>query len=321
MTVRHVHQLYPRLLSLVLACLHPFVVNAHTEEWLGEKRAMVAMRMIGHEVLQHIGDSTSRVLPIEKVNDQYKIPFEKEFGFDPADMMAIIDRVMRESQIGMGYMVEVEQCETQAVVHSFWLNNIDQPPLTPCAGRVLPKDCYQLFISLLELPPGSPTISSVEFDSSAVIAASERYSEAAPISPSPLSNSGTYALFLILIVLLIAGMGYVLRKKEPVLQNPYMVHIGNFQFDKRNMTLSFEDKEVELSNKETELLTLLHTSANEPITREIMLQEVWGDEGHYVGRTLDVFISKLRKKLQADTNVKIVNIRGVGYKLVMNESA
>jgi len=49
------------------------------------------------------------------------------------------------------------------------------------------------------------------------------------------------------------------------------------------------------------------------------LANVWGDQGDYVGRTLDVFISKLRKKLEADTNVRIVNIRGVGYKLVLGE--
>ena len=84
------------------------------------------------------------------------------------------------------------------------------------------------------------------------------------------------------------------------------------------MALSFEDNRVELSNKEAELLSLLHTYANAPVEREVILQRVWGDEGDYVGRTLDVFISKLRKKLEADASVKIVNIRGIGYKLLMD---
>ena len=57
---------------------------------------------------------------------------------------------------------------------------------------------------------------------------------------------------------------------------------------------------------------------NKPIAREDILQRIWGDEGDYVGRTLDVFISKLRKKLAADASLKIVNLRGVGYKLVMD---
>ena len=62
---------------------------------------------------------------------------------------------------------------------------------------------------------------------------------------------------------------------------------------------------------------MLYEKLNETVEKEVILKEVWGDEGDYVGRTLDVFISKLRKKLEADPNVKIVNIRGVGYKLVV----
>ena len=52
--------------------------------------------------------------------------------------------------------------------------------------------------------------------------------------------------------------------------------------------------------------------------RDVILNMVWGDEGDYIGRTVDVFISKLRKKLEFDSKVKIVNVRGVGYKLVMD---
>jgi DNA-binding response OmpR family regulator len=58
---------------------------------------------------------------------------------------------------------------------------------------------------------------------------------------------------------------------------------------------------------------------DETIEREKILNVVWGDEGDYVGRTLDVFISKLRKKFSGDENVKIINVRGVGYKLMLSE--
>jgi len=60
----------------------------------------------------------------------------------------------------------------------------------------------------------------------------------------------------------------------------------------------------------------LPNAVNTTVEREVILNIVWGDEGDYVGRTLDVFISKLRKKLEVDSSIKIVNIRGVGYKLV-----
>ena len=110
---------------------------------------------------------------------------------------------------------------------------------------------------------------------------------------------------------------YYFRVKNNENDNPDLIAIGASRFDKKNMALSIADKRIELSHKEADLLSLLHSSANNPIDREVILKQVWGDQGHYVGRTLDVFISKLRKKLEADSTVKIVNIRGVGYKLVM----
>jgi len=64
---------------------------------------------------------------------------------------------------------------------------------------------------------------------------------------------------------------------------------------------------------------ILHKNRNTVIEREKLLSEVWADEGGYVGRTLDVFISKLRKRLEGDPSLKIVNIRGVGYKLIVSE--
>ena len=66
------------------------------------------------------------------------------------------------------------------------------------------------------------------------------------------------------------------------------------------------------------MLLLLYHAVNTTVEREVILKDIWADDGDYIGRTLDVFISKLRKKLEDDTNVKIVNIRGIGYKLVLN---
>jgi DNA-binding response OmpR family regulator len=93
--------------------------------------------------------------------------------------------------------------------------------------------------------------------------------------------------------------------------------IGVYKFDTVNSVLLTQQGKVSFSAKESELLQLLNNNANVTIEREVILKTVWGDDGDYIGRTLDVFISKLRKKLEANTNLKIVNIRGVGYKLVI----
>ncbi len=105
--------------------------------------------------------------------------------------------------------------------------------------------------------------------------------------------------------------------RSPV--NPNLINLGKYRFDKLNSELIIEEQRIELTSKESDLLLLLYEMVNATVEREVLLNKVWGDEGDYIGRTLDVFISKLRKKLEFDTNVKIVNVRGVGYKLVLNQ--
>jgi len=287
----------------------PLVANSAKEESIDEKRNKVAMRMIGHEILTNLGDSESRIMPIEKIDDHYKISFEFKFEFDPDDIVSIIDRVMVQTKIAYNYLVEVEQCETEEVVHSYAIG----VGMAPCRGRVLPKDCYSLLITILD---GTTYDSSSNSSTSKKLPSVDSFLTSSEANASNLFKSP----FLIIPLLFLVGfIGYFFKKKNPVEIDPNLVLIGASQFDKRNMALSFEDKKIELSNKEAELLSLLHTSANAPIERDVILQRVWGDEGDYVGRTLDVFISKLRKKLEADASVKIVNIRGIGYKLVMDE--
>ena len=84
------------------------------------------------------------------------------------------------------------------------------------------------------------------------------------------------------------------------------------------MILSLKAQKIELSAKEADLLLLFVQNENETLERAFMLNQIWGDEGDYVGRTLDVFISKLRKKIAADPSLKIVNVRGVGYRFVIS---
>ena len=109
---------------------------------------------------------------------------------------------------------------------------------------------------------------------------------------------------------------YFYSPKKDALQSEDLISIGDYLFDNTKMTLLYKGDIVELSSKETDLLFLLHSHKNQVVERETILQIVWGDEGGYVGRTLDVFVSKLRKKLAEDSTIKIVNIRGVGYKMI-----
>ena len=300
---------YQQLIFLVFVSFFPFLGFSNTDEAITEKRIRVAMRMIGHEVLLCLGDSDSRVLPIEKHEEHYKIPFEFNFGFDPDDMINIITDVMAKTGISSNYLAEVEQCETKDVVHSFEVGNAAYSNFNACGGRVLPKDCYNLLITVLDAQKTNSESHSETSDTSDL--------KSSPITKEFSSDSFSFTSVLMIPMLILIGfIGWFVRKKNPEKTDPNCILIGATSFDKRNRTLSFENKRIELSHKEGELLSFLYDNVNMPLNREEILQKVWGDEGDYIGRTLDVFISKLRKKLEGDDKVKIVNIRGVGYKLL-----
>ena len=93
------------------------------------------------------------------------------------------------------------------------------------------------------------------------------------------------------------------------------VQIGKYIFDFDNYTLSNDNKEKKLTKKEAEVLKLLCQYKNKVLERDLVLNMVWGDNSYYLGRSLDVFITKLRKYLKDDTTVSISNIHGVGFKL------
>ena len=91
--------------------------------------------------------------------------------------------------------------------------------------------------------------------------------------------------------------------------------LGTFTYDVANYTLRHSDGEKKLTKKEAEILKILCEHKDKVIERELVLNLVWGDDSYFNGRSLDVFITKLRKYLKADDSVKITNIHGVGFKL------
>ncbi|MBT8220170.1 MAG: winged helix-turn-helix domain-containing protein [Bacteroidia bacterium] len=260
--------------------------------------------MIGHQVLLNSQDSTSRVLPIKKEGDRYRIEFDSEFEFTPDDLVTTINQVAEDTRIADRYIIEVEDCITKEIVYGWEMNHLEHSDIIPCRQRMLPKACYNLLFTLMESNIEIAVVSDIE--------------DIASIESSAQKSQGNYGMLVLMLGLLIGG-GFVLKKNIRKSDNdPNLIQLGDFQFDKRNSELMYQHQKVELTGKEADLLLLLYNAVNTTVEREVILSKVWGTEGDYIGRTLDVFISKLRKKLGADPRMKIVNIRGVGYKLVMN---
>lgn len=263
-----------------------------------EQHLKVVIRMIGDEFLLQLGDSSSRIMPIEKQGDKYFLQFKNEFEFEPDLLSYSVVKVLEDANFKDNLILETKNCITNEVVHSFEVSTKKDSSLIPCKSRALPKACYQVYFTILK---------------------GETKSNAIPIYKEKETAQSDFSFYYIvaLALLLLGGVLYWIKRKKNVADNPNWMQVGEYQFDKNGMKLIYKGRVEELSSKETSLLELLFSNVNETVTRESILQVVWGDDGDYLGRTLDVFISKLRKKLELDANLKIVNIRGVGYRIVL----
>jgi len=97
--------------------------------------------------------------------------------------------------------------------------------------------------------------------------------------------------------------------------------LGNYHFNPKLRELSIGGKTQTLSPKENELLRMLAEYKNDLLPREIALKRIWGSDTYFNGRSMDVYIAKLRKYLKEDSNIEIVNIHGNGFRLVVNAEA
>lgn len=92
--------------------------------------------------------------------------------------------------------------------------------------------------------------------------------------------------------------------------------IGRFNFDPMKRIINIDGEEVKLTTKESQLLKLLAKNKNQVLDRQAALRAIWGDDNYFNGRSMDVYIAKLRKILKADEKIEIMNIHGKGFKLL-----
>ncbi|MCE6990998.1 response regulator transcription factor [Dyadobacter sp. CY323] len=116
---------------------------------------------------------------------------------------------------------------------------------------------------------------------------------------------------------LIVRMNALLRPKMQKQDTTSVVQISRYSFDPAKQKLTFNGQEVLLSHREAELLRRLFEQKNQVLERSSVLKELWGDDSFFNGRSLDVFITRLRRYLREDPGIQIVNIRGIGYKLIV----
>jgi DNA-binding winged helix-turn-helix (wHTH) protein len=250
-------------------------------------RREILLRRIGHEILLQSGDSTSRVLPVKKIaGNEYQISFENAFTFQPESLVNITQRLLAKDPLASDYVVSVLNCANASVAYGYAKSKNKKDDIVSCIGRRQPIACYMI---------------NIKFKPTGIIKAKNGY----------LLGSLTVLAFVGFIFL----RSVKPRKALPNSQHTGTFILGSMSFDAETRKLMINGKTIDLTRTETRVLRIFALSPNEAIERSRLQKEIWEDEGVIVGRSLDMFISKLRKKLEFDPTIKIVVIRGKGYKL------
>ncbi|MDQ0967180.1 DNA-binding winged helix-turn-helix (wHTH) protein [Flavobacterium sp. W4I14] len=250
-------------------------------------RREVLLRRIGHELLLQSGDSISRVLPIKKIaENEYQIAFENELTFQPDSLVNTTQRLFTKDPLISDYVVNVLNCGNASVAYGYAISKNKKDDIVTCRGRKQPRACYMI---------------NIKFKPTGINTAKNRY--------------------LLGGLPLLAFVGFIFfrsvkrRKALPNGEHNSLFTLGSVLFDAKNRKLTIKENTIELTGTEARVLLIFALSPNETIDRSRLQKEIWEDEGVIVGRSLDMFISKLRKKLEDDPRINIVVVRGKGYKL------
>ena len=331
------------IVMLVLFFITPSFAKPSDRD-LRVKQTNITIRMIGHRLLLLAGDSTSRVMPVTEIREgTFLLKFENEFVFNHDSLIALTQRLLPKAQFPSGYTVTVHDCTDASIVYGFQINKAS-PNYLACRGRSQSSGCYTIEIAFPDFYEntdqkkadiGLPTekLKSLKNDP---LTEEVKAQEAKSVPPVPMAigiKTSTFnpfinviyigMLVLLGVALLITRFGKSLVPVPVQHQNhaiikefvPELPALGKFLFDVKDQRLLSGSEVITLTDKECRILELLNKSFGELIPRETLMQEIWINEGVITGRSLDMFVSKLRKKLSSDPELRITNVHGKGYKL------
>lgn len=287
------------LLPLFLAPLLAWLLPEHQtgQENFSPDHVNLALRRTAHQLLRQSGDSSSLILPVEQTAVHvWKLSLNQSFRYD--SLPAILQQSLDLYGIRNAYTVGIHRCEDGLLDLGYHQSDYLQSKDVPCGGRETPPGCHYVEIAFLGTSPTHPN-----------------------------------RIWLAGLLLLVSGslafyfwyknqkkQSLKLAESETTGQNTWL-RFGNSRLDMANLTLVVAGAAQTLTYREAKLLELFAKHPNQLLERDHLLQEVWANEGILVGRSVDVFVSRLRKKLQADSTLGIVAVHGLGYKLEIKSTA
>jgi Transcriptional regulatory protein, C terminal len=253
----------------------------------------LALRRTADQLLRIACDSTSQIPSIVQMKDGiWQIRLEQSFDYD--SLPSILQASLTLHHIDLAYDVLVKKCDDGTIALGYnYLDFLKQGNVA-CGGRARSEDCQYIEVSLIQ-----------------------------PIQKTTTTLSNGLWLFLIVVGLL----GVWLYKRTPIEQpsqtfststepeTNLWTALGHSKFDQVNQILICGESKKSLTFREAKLLSLFFTNVNKVLDREYIIQQVWADEGVLVGRSVDVFVSRLRKKIADDDSLSLNVVHGVGYRL------
>lgn len=247
----------------------------------------LALRRTAHQLLAAAGDSTSKIPPVQQTDaNTFVVRFERSFRYD--DLPTVLQTSFQRHGITADYDVSLRDCASGQLQLGYTFRDLTEKNGVPCQGREQQNGCYNLQV---------------------------RFS--APEASAP--AAAIWGLLAVGSVL--AGLVFLTRRKKaetPEESSPETgekIAFGNSSLDVANLNLTAGSIIQSLTYREAKLLRFFAEHPNQLLERERILKAIWEDEGVIVGRSLDVFVSRLRKLIQGDSTVRIVAVHGVGYRL------
>ena len=285
------------LFGLILVLFISLICVAFTMEHSSDfdiSRREVLLRRIGHELLLQSGDSVSRVLPVKKIaENEYQVSFEHELTFQSEFLVNITQRLLAKDPLASDYVVNVLKCNNSGIAYGYAISKNKKDDIVTCIGRWQPRACYMI---------------NIQFKPTGIGTAKSGY----------ILASLPFLAFVGFVFLRSVERRRALPDGQYTDQDTGMFSLGSVLFDAKSRKIIKNEMTIDLTKTETRVLRIFALSPNEIIERSRLQKEIWEDEGVIVGRSLDMFISKLRKKLEFDPDIKIVVVRGKGYKLAIS---
>ncbi len=252
------------------------------------EKVNLALRRTVDGLLRALGDSTSRIPAIEQAGmGIWRVRIDQPFLYD--QLPALLQSSLDQYDIHQAYQVAVRNCTDDQIDLGYHQFDVLKNNVVPCKGRDFPAGCHYIEITFLD-----NKLKNAQWA----------------------NNPWMYLLlFCGLIGLWLFGRYKLNKTTIRTDDDTELLEFGNSRLNVSQQLLLYGNTQQNLTFRETKLLRLFAVSPNQLLERDYILQQVWADEGVLVGRSIDVFISRLRKKLAADQSIGIVAVHGVGYRM------